>query len=50
MADRALYEAKQRGRNCTCCHGGPGARPGGLALVSDSGADGGDPLGLDAIA
>jgi diguanylate cyclase (GGDEF)-like protein/PAS domain S-box-containing protein len=22
MADRALYEAKQRGRDCTCCHGG----------------------------
>jgi diguanylate cyclase (GGDEF)-like protein/PAS domain S-box-containing protein len=21
-ADRALYEAKQRGRNCTCCHDG----------------------------
>jgi diguanylate cyclase (GGDEF)-like protein/PAS domain S-box-containing protein len=50
MADRALYEAKQRGRNRTCCHGGPGARPGGLTLVSEPFGDGEDPLGLDAIA
>jgi diguanylate cyclase len=50
MADRALYEAKQRGRNRTCCHGGPGARPGGLTLVSEPFAEGEDPLGLDETA
>ncbi len=50
LADRALYEAKQRGRNRTCCHGGPGARPGSLTLVSEPSADGDDPLGLDATA
>jgi diguanylate cyclase (GGDEF)-like protein len=47
MADRALYEAKQRGRNRTCCHGGAGVRPGGLTLVTESVADSADPLGLD---
>ena len=27
LADRALYEAKQRGRSRTCCHGGGRVRP-----------------------
>ena len=49
LADRALYEAKQRGRDRTCCHGAA-AGAGGLELVSESVGDADDPLGLGEIA
>lgn len=50
LADRALYEAKQRGRDRTCSRGDATVRSWGLELVSESVGDADDPLGLGEIA